>query len=130
MTGAWVKSPPRWHFSSLKLCQLTNSLKEELLPSGSKDQLKMCKKKPCTIQITAWLAMCGHTSTSCDVQSLVAMHCGTNFGSNLWCVCVCGVISGLGNVTAFFGNNERYEDWILLSFNVSYTFVAEKNEGF
>ena len=43
---------------------------------------------------------------------------------------MCGVISGLGNVTAFFGTNERYEYFNLLSFNVSYNFVAEKNGGF
>jgi hypothetical protein len=32
---------PRWHFSSLTLCQLSNSLEEEFLPTGSKNQLNV-----------------------------------------------------------------------------------------
>ena len=30
----FVGEIPRWHFSSLTLCQLSNSLEEEFLPSG------------------------------------------------------------------------------------------------
>ena len=44
-------------------------------------------------------------------------------------VCVCSAFSGLQSaitISHIFGNNERTDDLYLLSFGVSYIFVAQK----
>ena len=49
-----------------------------------------------------------------------------HFGSNLQCACVRSIFRLHRNIAHFFGNVERTDDSNLLSFGVSYNFVAQK----
>ena len=83
----------------------------------------------------AWLAMCCRNLRRCNVWSQFAdVHAEPNdFGSNLQCACM-QCFLGLRSKTPishiFFGNDERTDNWNLLSFGVSYKFCSSKIEDF